>query len=180
MKQLTKKVATEVNKNLPSSVTELNTLTRTYSIELKQCNKNSFETRLKELTDILTAKLTPTPTPTPKKKGTWATQVIEPNKELKIAEKTFNSVIRTAIDNHENERKCLECIEQYKLLKLMFIPKNKTESNFDYYGKMKSEIVMKPIKNFPINYTRFEMLKATRRLLVDSKFVAQINKDYKG
>lgn len=177
MKQLTKKVATEVNKNLPSSVTELNTLSRTYSIELKQCNKNSFETRLKELTDILNKKLTPTETP--KKKGTWATQVIEPNKELKIAEKTFNSVIRAAIDNHEDEGKCLECIEQYKLLKLVFIPKDKTESNFDYYAKMKSEIVMKPIKNFPINYTRFEMLKATRRLLVDSKFVAQINKDYK-
>lgn len=63
MKQLTKTVAKKVSKNLPSSATELNTLSKTYSIKLKQCNKNTFETRLKELTDILNTKLTPTETP---------------------------------------------------------------------------------------------------------------------
>ena len=46
-------------------------------------------------------------------------------------------------------------------------------------AKMKAEIVMKPSKDFEVNYTRWEMLKATRRLLESSKFVAQINKDYK-
>ena len=181
MKQLTKKVATEVSKNLPSSVTALNTLTKTYSVKLKQCNKKTFETRLKELIDIVNEKLTPTPTPTPtpKKKGTWATQVVEPNKAFKVAEKTLNSVLKTAILNHEMQTKCLECEEQYKLLKLIFIPTNKTVSNFDYMAKMKAEIVMKPSKDFEVNYTRWEMLKATRRLLESSKFVAQINKDYK-
>ena len=180
MKQLTKAVAKKVNKNLPSSATELNTLSKTYSIKLKQCNKNTFETRLKELTDILSAKLTPTPKPKPtKKKGTWATQVVEPNKAFKVAEKTLNSVLKTAILNHEMQTKCLECEEQYKLLKLIFIPTNKTVSNFDYMAKMKAEIVMKPSKDFEVNYTRWEMLKATRRLLESSKFVAQINKDYK-
>ena len=185
MKQLTKKVAKEVNKNLPSSVTELNTLTKTYSVKLKQCNKKTFETRLKELIDIVNEKLTPPPTPTPtppptptKKKGTWKEQVLIPNSKNKTANKTLNSVLKTAISNHETETDILTDI-QYKLLKLIFIPTNKTVSNFDYMAKMKSEIKMKPSKQFDINYSNFEMLKATRRLLESSKFVAQINKDYK-